>query len=286
MQEQGLNLTCDEKLQIVTALDINMQGSNRYYKYDFIYDNCTTRVRDLLFHSLPGSGVNHKLIAEGTTARDLIHSYLDKGGEPWSKLGIDILLGAKLDKPVNNNVAMFLPDYLLKGIDSATINNAQPVVRRKQTLLNAATPIEYTGKYVPLIVFTIVCCLIASLYFLPYQRMKTVCRVIDSFLLYLTGLLGLLLLFMWWGTDHRMTKDNFNLLWALPTNIVAVLFLWKNPQWLRNYFYASFVLTALLLISWWWLPQELNVSLVPFVFLMLYRYGNLAMRKKFEPPRQ
>lgn len=279
--EQELHLNCDEKQQIITALNINLQGKNRMYKYDFIYDNCTTRVRDLIFRSLPGSGVKNKLVPEGTTARNLIHTYLDKGGEPWSKLGIDILLGARLDKPVDNNVAMFLPDYLLKGIDSATINNRQPVVKQKRTLLNLATPVEATGNYVPLITFAIVCSLLASLYFLPNQRVKTICRFIDSFLLYLTGLLGLLLVFMWWGTDHRMTKDNYNLLWALPTNIIAVLFLWRKPHWLRNYFYFAFALTALLLIGWWWLPQELNVSLVPFVFLLLFRYGSLAKKNNF-----
>ncbi len=278
--EQELNLSCTQKQQILTALNINLQGANRKYKYDFIYDNCTTRVRDIIFHSLPGSSIKNKLVPEGTTARNLIHSYLDKGGEPWSKLGIDILLGAKLDKPVDNNVAMFLPDYLLKGIDSATINNTQTVVKQKQVLLNMATPIEATGNYVPLILFAVICSFIASLYFLPNQRVKTVCRFVDSFLLYLTGLLGLLLLFMWWGTEHRMTKDNYNLLWALPTNIVAVLFLWRQPKWLRNYFYFAFTLTVLLLIGWWWLPQELNISLVPFVFLMLYRYGSLAVKTK------
>lgn len=286
VQEQELNVSCRDKQQIINVLNINMQGANRLYKYDFIYDNCTTRVRDLIFHSLIGISIKNKLVPQGTTARNLIHNYLDKGGEPWSKLGIDILLGAKLDKPVDNNVAMFLPDILLRGTDSATINSMQPIVRQKQTLLNAATPIEYTGKYVPLIVFTIVCILIAALYFLPNPKVKTICRFIDSFLLYLTGLLGLFLIFMWWGTDHRMTKDNFNLLWALPTNIIAVLFLWKGPQWLRSYFYVAFVLTALLLIGWWWLPQELNISLVPFVFLMLFRYGSLALKKDFEPRRQ
>ncbi len=280
VQEQELNLTCAQKGQIITALNINMQGANRYYKYDFVYDNCTTRVRDLIFRSLPGSSVKNRLVPEGTTARNLIHSYLDKGGEPWSKLGIDILLGAKLDKPVGDKVAMFLPEYLLKGIDSATINQQQPVIKQKRTLLDAETPIEPTGKWVPFIVFTLVCVALASLYFLPSAKAQRVARIVDSFLLYLTGLLGLLLVFMWWGTDHRMTKDNYNLLWALPTNFVAVLFLWRSPSWLAKYFYFAFALTALLLISWFWLPQELNVSLVPFVFLMLYRYGSLAMKQK------
>ena len=280
VQEQELNLTCAEKQQIISALNVNLQGANRMYKYDFIYDNCTTRVRDLIFHSLPGSSVKHKLVPQGTTARNLIHSYLDKGGEPWSKLGIDILLGAGLDKPVDNNVAMFLPDYLLKGIDSAAINGTQPVVKQKRTLLNATTPIQATGNYVPLILFTLLCGGLAALYLSPAPRAQSISRFVDSFLLYLTGLLGLLLLFMWWGTDHRMTKDNYNLLWALPTNIIAVWFLWRSPSWLKTYFYVAFAVTALLLVGWFWLPQEFNISLVPFVFLMLYRYGSLAMKKK------
>ncbi len=280
VQEQELNLNCEEQQQIITALNINMQDANRMYKYDFIYDNCTTRVRDLIFHSLPGSAVKNRLVPEGTTARNLIHTYLDRGGEPWSKLGIDILLGAGLDKPVDNNVAMFLPDYLLKGIDSADINHRQPVVKQKRTLLDAQTPIEATWNYLPLALFAFICGGLAALYLSQNQRAKTISGYVDSFLLYLTGLLGLLLIFMWFGTDHRMTKDNYNLLWALPTNIVAVLFLWKRPAWLKTYFYIAFAVTALVLVGWFWLPQELNISLVPFVFLMLYRYGSLAMKKK------
>ncbi len=280
VQEQELNLTCQEKQQIITALTINMQDANRMYKYDFIYDNCTTRVRDLIFNSLPGSAVTKQLVPEGTTARNLIHTYLDRGGEPWSKLGIDILLGARLDKPVDNKVAMFLPDYLLKGIDSAVINKSQPVVKQKRFLLNMPSPVQATGNSVPLIVFTIICGLLAVLYLSPNKRAQAIGRFMDSFLLYLTGLLGLLLLFMWWGTDHKMTKDNYNLLWALPTNIIAVLFLWRNPAWLRNYFYLAFAVTAITMIFWFWLPQELNISLAPFVLLMLYRYGSLAMKKK------
>ena len=278
--EQDLNLTCKQKEQIIAALNLNMQGANRYYKYDFIYDNCTTRVRDLIFHSLPGSAVAKQLVPEGTTARNLIHNYLDKGGEPWSKLGIDILLGSRLDKPVTNNVAMFTPNYLLAGLDAAVINKTQPVVKQKRTLLDAATPIQPTWNYLPLFLFSVVCGLLALLYVSPSKKAQTISRYVDSFLLYLTGLLGVLLVFMWWGTDHRMTKDNYNLLWALPTNLIAVLFLWRNPAWLKNYFYIAFAVTAVTLIGWFWLPQELNISLGPFVLLMLYRYGSLAIKNK------
>lgn len=278
--EQELNLSCEQKQQIITALDSNMQGSNRLYKYDFIYDNCTTRVRDLIFRSLPGSKVAKQLVPEGTTARNLIYSYLDKGGEPWSKLGIDILLGAKLDKPVDNTVAMFTPAYLMAGMDNAAIKGTQPVVKQKRTLLDVATPIQPTWNYMPLFLFSIVCGLLTLLYLSPSKKAQAVSRYVDSFLLYLTGLLGVLLIFMWWGTDHRMTKDNYNLLWALPANLIAVPFLWRNPPWLKAYFYVAFGITALTLLGWFWLPQELNISLGPFVLLMLYRYGSLAQKKK------
>jgi len=277
--EQVLNLNCAQKQQIVQALEVNMQGANRMYKYDFIYDNCTTRVRDLIFGSLTGSGITKQLVPEGTTARNLIHTYLDRGGEPWSKLGIDILLGAKLDKPVDNKVAMFLPDYLLKGVDSAVINTTQPLVEEKRMLLDVPSPVAASWNYTPFAVFTIICALLGLVYLSPNKQAQSISRFLDSFLLYLTGLLGVLLVFMWWGTDHRMTKDNFNLLWALPTNIIAAFFLWRNPVWLRKYFYAAFAINAITLAAWFWLPQEINVAIAPLVLLLLFRYAKLAQRR-------
>ena len=278
--EQVLNLSCTQKQQIIHALETNMQAANRMYKYDFIYDNCTTRVRDLIFGSLPGSAVTKQLVPDGTTARNLIHTYLDRGGEPWSKLGIDILLGAGLDKPVDNNVAMFLPDFLMKGVDSAGINKTQPLVAQKQMLLNVASPVEATNNYVPLIVFSIVCILLAVMYVSPNKQVQKISRYIDSFLLYLTGFLGLLLIFMWWGTDHRMTKDNYNLLWALPTNVVAAFFLWRNPLWLRRYFFVAFAVNAILFGYWFWMPQEMNIAIAPLVLLLIFRYAKLAQPRK------
>jgi len=277
--EQILNLSCSQKMQIVRALEINMQGSNRMYKYDFVYDNCTTRVRDLIFGSLPGSGITKQLVPEGTTPRNLIHSYLDRGGEPWSKLGIDILLGAKLDRPLDNKVAMFLPDYLLKGVDSAVINKTQPLNEQKRMLLDVPSPVAASWNYTPVALFTILCGLLAVLYLSPGKRAQAVSRFIDSFLLYFTGVLGILLVFMWWGTDHKMTKDNFNLLWALPTNFIAAFFLWRNPLWLRRYFYVAFAINAILLAGWFWLPQEINIAIAPLVLLLLFRYAKLAQRR-------
>lgn len=279
VQEQILLLDCGQKQQIIDAINTNMQAVNRAYKYDFLYDNCTTRVRDLLFSALPKNSLQKRIVEEGTTSRNLIHNYLDAGGEPWSKLGIDILLGAKLDVVIDAHDAMFLPEYLLKGIDSARVLNASSVLH-KATILNILSPIIPTGKDIPFIAIGLACCVIMLVYMLPHTKAKAIAWYIDSFLLYITGLLGCILLFMWFGTDHTVCQQNYNLLWALPTNLVAAIFLSRRPAWLRTYFGIAFVIYALLLLTWFWLPQQINPAIAPVVMLLLYRYTRLMRKPK------
>ena len=120
--EQVINISCDEKQKFVAALYENIKKENRDYRYDFNYDNCTTRLRDML-EKAAGKQIESKNILPkpGTTFRNLIHVYLDSGGQQWSKLGIDMLLGNPMDKKVTNREAMFLPDYLLMAFDSSKL---------------------------------------------------------------------------------------------------------------------------------------------------------------------
>src|SRR4029077_7135894 len=101
---------------------------------------------------------------------------------------------------------------------------------------------------------------------------KTITRIVDSLLLYLTGLIGILILFMWFGTDHTVCGNNFNIAWALPFNLPAAFFLIKKPVWLSNYFFIAAVITAIFIAAWFWLPQQLNIALLPLVLLLLNRY--------------
>lgn len=276
--EQTLDISCEQRQLIWHAIEMNLQGNNRFYKYNFLLDNCTTRVRDILLTNIATLSIPKALIPAGTTSRDLIHSYLDKGGEPWSKLGIDLLLGSRIDKPVTNNQAMFLPDYLMKGVDSAVTATDPSIVGVKHIILENAAPYTQSGKYVPLIVFAVISLVFAVLYLVQFKGASNVRKIIDCLLLYLTGLLGILILFMWFGTDHTDCRNNYNLIWALPTNFVAALFIWRRPAWLRVYFYIAFFIYGLLFISWFWLPQEFNISVVPILLLLLFRYAALSNR--------
>lgn len=266
--EQVLNLSCAQKEKMFSALIENTREENKYYKYDFVYDNCTTRLRDMVTR-FAGDSIFTKDIRpeKGVTFRDLIHDYLNKGKEYWSELGIDILLGLPLDKKISNNEAMFLPDYLMKAFDSTTIGQ-EKLVSEKTTIL---TPQVQATKHVlfsPMVVFSLLFLAIAVLTFL-----KTAARFFlyfDFLLFFLTGALGILLLFMWFGTDHSTCKYNLNLLWAFPPHIVIAFLINKKKKWVSNYFLSTIFLLLLLVILGLTL-QKINIALLPVGAILLLR---------------
>ena len=75
---------------------------------------------------------------------------------------------------------------------------------------------------------------------------------------------------MWWGTDHSMTKNNYNLLWTWPTNIIAAFLMPSRKKWVQKYFGIQAAVLLILLIGWFFLPQQLNTSLIPIVLLMIF----------------
>jgi hypothetical protein len=279
VMEQVLNLSCGEKMEIKKAIDINMIGENRFYKYDFLLDNCTTRIRDILQKNIKNINEPVPLVPAGTTFRNMIHAYLDLGSQPWSKLGIDILLGSKIDRAVTNTEAMFLPDFLMKGIDSAKVGGNSTVIT-KQLILDAKPRAEMQGVYKPLIVIGIICLALFLISLLKTPAVMMFIKITDTLLVLVTGLIGLLLLFMWFFTDHWSCDNNYNIVWALPTNFVAAFATWKRPAWIRKYFKVVVVLTGLLLITWFWLPEEMNIAIAPFCLYMFYRYAELSRSKK------
>ncbi|MES2373199.1 MAG: DUF4105 domain-containing protein [Bacteroidota bacterium] len=266
--EQELLLSANSKLSIQEVLIQTLNSSARVYKYDFLYNNCTSRVRDILI-KYGGLKSERALVPPGTTFRNMLHEFLDKG-HPWSKLGIDLLLGSPIDKVANNTESMFLPEYLMKGVDSS-----QNLVLQKMVLLNGA-PAEMPNNKLPLYIFSVITIVIFGISVIKNKTARIITRVLDITLFLVTGLLGCFLLFMWFGTDHKACAANYNLLWALPTNLVVVFALWKNPRWLQKYFYLCMVIHILTLLLWFWLPQQFNIALIPVVALLLQRCWKLG----------
>jgi len=271
--EQVLSLDSVSKEKVVNAVMYNTEGDNRFYKYDFLLDNCTTRVKNIVFDNV-NSKIENNVVPEGTTSRDLIHYYVERGGELWTELGMDILLGNRVDRIVSNDEAMFMPEFFMKGLADAKKQNAN-LAGNSKLLLQGDAPVT-SGKYIPLIILTIISIIVFAISRLKSTWAKIFVSFVDSLLLYVTGLIGVLVLFMWFGTDHTVCKNNFNLAWTLPFNLPVAFCLIKKPGWLSNYFFFAAVLTAVLIAAWFWLPQQMNIALLPIVILLLNRYVNLV----------
>lgn len=268
MTEQVLDLSGEEKKMLKQFLIENLKEENKYYKYDFFFDNCTTRLRDLIVKYKHPTPVLPAVRPADMRFRQAIHEYLNRGNQQWSKLGIDILLGAKTDRVMTATEQQFLPDNLLMALDS---NRNGRLVKSSQSLYVLKEQASNKNPFTPLLFFSLLLAFFIVLHFSIGKKLPLLMAGLDGMLFFLTGLLGFILIFMWVGTDHSMTKDNYNLLWALPTHLFASFFISSKKSRLKKYFSFTFFAGALLLVAWAFLPQQLNVALVPFVLLLIFR---------------
>jgi hypothetical protein len=164
--------------------------------------------------------------------------------------------------------SQFLPDNLMKSLDS--INQPTPLVISTKNLYPTTEQTKESSLFTPLFVFSLLFSSLLLMSFLSNHWIKIFLQGFDGVLFFLIGTLGILLIFMWWGTDHSMTKNNYNLLWAWPTNIIAAFLMPSRKKWVQKYFGIQAAVLLILLIGWFFLPQQLNTSLIPIVLLMIF----------------
>jgi hypothetical protein len=269
--EQVLHLTQDEKNNIKQLLQQNLQNENRFYKYDFLFDNCTTRLRDLVEKSADSRVSYGRVVTERKRFRELIYEYLNYNDKQWSKLGIDLLLGSKTDAIMKTREVMFLPDYLMKTFDKTKLGN-MPLVSFSQNLY--ATVPQNNHKNIVTNPFFIFSVLLLCIAFMSFSKKKSIQKFVqgfDGFMFFITGLMGILILFMWFGTEHLMCSSNYNLLWAWPTHTIAAFYVNSQKYQAKNYFKIIAVINTLLLFAWFFLPQHMNISFIPFILLLIFR---------------
>ena len=282
LTEQVLNLSCTEKQKIQLFLDNNLLPENLYYKYDFLFDNCTTRLRDLVEKSADSSVVFNPVVKSKVTFRNLIHEYLDYNDKQWSKLGIDILLGSKTDAIMKPREVMFLPDYLMKTFDSSSIDGRRLVKEKEVLFQSNSSGNEKDNLSHPIFIFLVAFVIIAFLSFTKNQVLRKILFSLDGMLFFITGLLGILLIFMWVGTDHVMCENNYNLLWAWPVNVIAAFYTHSLRKGVKIYFLIYGLFNLILLGLWFTLPQQLNVSLMPLIGILIFRSLSIFRRKEVE----
>lgn len=278
--EQVINVDCSTKIKLIAALWNNAKEENKFYPYHFYADNCTTRARDILINQISDSiGFKDiRPIPGVSTYRQLIHSYMNSSSQAWNRFGIDVLLGNHLDEAMDNKQAMFLPDYLMKGMDSATVQQ-HPLVSEKLILLPDGQTDPGTF-FTPVFLFSLILLLMVALSFSNSKAALKTALVLDSLFFLFVGLLGLLMLILWIARVDNVCRNNYNLLWALPTHSIIACIITKQKNWIKNYWLFTIILNALLLISWKWLPQEMNSSVLLLIIIILFR--SIARYRKFK----
>jgi hypothetical protein len=263
--EQVLQLTAQEKVDIYRAIINNCKDENKFYKYDFFFDNCTTRLKDLIEKYTKSNSSNTATMPLNFSFRNAIHQYLDGGQQAWSKLGIDILLGAKTDEVMTASQQQFLPNNLMFALDKTT---NPKLVFSKQNIFQLQANKKEKTLATPFFVLLIISIFFAATLLLANNKIKLIA---DKFLFVAIGFLGLLLLFMWFGTDHITTKNNYNLLWANPLLLIFACSFSKTKKASKLIAALALLPVLICLLSWYFLPQQLNAALLPIVVLLTWR---------------
>jgi hypothetical protein len=224
--EQELNLTQSQTERLVDALMINAKPENRAYAYDFFYDNCATRVADIILEQFDKESIHFETNdprSERITFREAIHPYLSS--KPWTKLGIDLVLGAPADAPTDSRSIMFLPDHLMSqvsGIRAMAGGDSQNIVAHTNNLLDFSDKQQKsTAWFSPLTSFWLL--LIAVVLLSAAEAYGTIrLKYLDIVLWGITGLLGIVIFYLSWISNHQVTSPNWNLLWANPLWLLLI----------------------------------------------------------------
>jgi Domain of unknown function (DUF4105) len=276
--EAQLNLTPEQKQSLFGALETNLAPENRYYRYDFLLDNCSTRVRDA-FEKTIGTPVADQTVTR-VTFRQMLDPYLDR--IPWIRFGIYLLLGAGVDRLVTPREACFLPANLESAICQTKLSDtafAQSPVR-----LFPARPLPRIPRALdPEIVFSVVLAAWIGLWALRGGRAS---RVISALVYIVFGFTGLFLVVLAANTLHWEAYQNWNVAWLVPTHLVAgigLLFVPANKVlMLRLYLFLAMVEGLVFMVSSPWLPQRFHPAIYPLVVLLLWRTV-IEVRRKVTP---
>lgn len=278
VHEQVLNLTEQEKLQLVAALEENYLPENRIYRYNYFYDNCATRPRDIVERAINGEvryTEDMDTPQKALTYRGLVHEYTAK--QPWSRFGIDLLLGSEADKPISRRASMFVPFYLeeyfhsaqkadLQGRNSGLIAEEQEITAQDESDWASPTPLT------PMRVFLLLFILVAALTAWGIKQGRSLWGL-DLLVFAIAGIAGCIIAFMVLFSEHPAVSPNYLLLLLHPLHLIFLYHIVKRVKKLQRSVYlgANMVVILLFLAFWALIPQKFPIEIVPLALILLVR---------------
>jgi len=287
IKEQVLNLNQSEKQQFFEFLENNAKPENATYLYDPYFNNCATILREITNTILIDKVVfNENHIIEGQSFRQLMNKEIL--WNTWGSFGINLALGSKLDEIATAKQHMYLPDYVYSGFKNAkVVRNGidENLIKKDNYILEYKELKMKPSFFSPFAIFTLIF-LIGT--FITYRDIKRKQRTkwLDFLLFFFTGVIGLLIVFLWFFTNHSTTPTNFNFLWAFAPNIIVAFYILKNntKMWIKTYVKVLILILLIIPIIWIGKIQLLPLAILPFIILLVIRYlaliNNLLTFKK------
>ncbi len=272
---QVLDLEINDTQKIFDFLESNAKPENREYLYDYFYNNCSTKLYDVIKEVL-----GEKLIISETKTdnplshRELMQLYL--GNQPWGDFGIDVCLGSTIDDTANAQEYLFLPENVFNFFNTLRITEdakIKPIVKRTEIIL-PETKKETTKTWLtPLLLFAILGLLVIAITIKNIKSNKR-SKWLDFGIYFITGVIGLVITLIWFATNHESAKNNFNVLWAFAPNLVVSFYLLKNklPSWIKKYNLWLLILLVLSLLIWIVRIQVLSIAVLPIIIFLGIRY--------------
>lgn len=276
---QRINLETKEMEILLGLIMENLKPENIKYRYDFFYDDCSTRIRDLLEKSI-GENLLYPPVesSEMPTFREMVGKY--QISKPWLNFGINLIMGANADKKAIFRDRMFLPIDMMNGLSESVIRREGkmvPLLQNPDVILDFDVPPVKPKFYSsPVVVFTLLFIVIVILSALI--KTAGMNKLIDYVIYTAFSILAILMIFFGFFSDHQQMKWNLNIIWLNPFIIFCLISLILKKEGLIWYRFVFYMSTGFLLIHIF-LPQDFDISLIPLTIILLIRS---SMRAQFE----
>lgn len=263
---QELILSTTQKQQIFNTLVFNAKPENKYYRYDFLTENCATKIPEILMVSLGDSLLIGSLYdSQDLTYRSTIHEHLSRFS--WERFGIDLVLGARVDQPIKGAALAYLPVYLKELLAQSSFYG-QPIVRETRLETPKAYELqEASFIYSPLLVVSLI--LFYAIVSLWLGKTKQGYAFFDQLILLIMGSVGMLLTFLNFFAEHYATALNFSIFWANPLLIIALFF--RSKTLLQAVAMLSILIIPLALFGVQYFSVEIMLCALLTVLLTIKR---------------
>lgn len=269
--ESTLNLTLAEKQDLLNRLNENLQPENRIYRYNFIYNNCATKVRDIFDMSIKRK-LSYPTHVDSYSFREAIMLYTETA--PWSQLGFDLCLGAGADRTATQREMLFLPEVLGETYASAMLTDSigiQPLCLQTSQII-PATQEKGTAWFSPtLCAYLLLLMVLYASFFL--NKHKIWLKRMDVVLFTINGIGGCIILFLILYSQHPFTGQNYNILWMNPLTLFPLITcIFPFMKKINGLFYLGATVMFLgFVIVMPILPQVFNLAVLPWVLTLLLR---------------